>query len=41
MPVPPVLSGSQLVWVFEKLGWQVARAAGLTADTFVAKAARL
>lgn len=41
MHVLPVLSGSQLVRVFERLGWQVARAAGLTVDTFVSEAARL
>lgn len=28
MPVLPVLSGSQLVRVFERLGWQVARQRG-------------
>ena len=28
MPVLPVLSGSQVVRVFERLGWQVARQRG-------------
>ena len=41
MPALPALSGGQLVRVFEKLGWQVARAARLTADAFAAEAARL
>jgi predicted RNA binding protein YcfA (HicA-like mRNA interferase family) len=28
MPAPPVLSGSEVVRVFEKLGWSVARRRG-------------